>query len=185
MTQLNTPYPATAYLTGFLREQGFDVAQRDLAIELLLALLTPEGLEQILDVVEDNYADFEDDELPDVIYQFMAEFEQYRQCVTPVIRFLQGKDPSLALRIVSRRFLPEGPAFEGLHGLDEATGDILQWAFGELGTQDKAKHLATLFVDDLVQVIHQGVDVNFEISRYGESLAASNPSFDDLYGILN
>ncbi|WP_084708109.1 B12-binding domain-containing radical SAM protein [Leucothrix mucor] len=185
MTQLNTPYPATAYLTGFLREQGFVVAQRDLAIELLLTLLTPEGLEQILGVVEDNYAEFEDDELPDVIYQFMAEFEQYRQCVTPAIRFLQGKDPSLALRIVSRRFLPEGPAFEGLHGLDEATGDILQWAFGELGTQDKAKHLATLFIDDLVQVIHQGVDVNFEISRYGESLAASNPSFDDLYGILN
>lgn len=185
MTQLNTPYPATAYLTGFLREQGYDVVQRDLAIELLLTLLTPEGLEQILSVVEDHYADFDDDELPDVIYQFFADFERYQQCLLPTIRFLQGKDPSLALRIVSRRFLPEAPSFEGLDGLDEATGDVLQWAFGELGTQDKAKHLATLFIDDLVQVIHQGVDVNFEISRYGESLAASNPRFDDLYAILN
>ena len=185
MTQLNTPYPATAYLTGFLREQNHDVSQRDLAIELLLTLLTPEGLEQILDVVEEHYADFDDDELPDVIYQFLAEFEQYQQCVLPAIRFLQGKDPSLALRIVSRRFLPEGPSFEGIDGLDEASGDILKWAFGDLGTQDKAKHLATLFIDDLVQVIHQGVDVNFEISRYGESLAASNPSFDNLYEILH
>lgn len=184
MTQLNTPYPATAYLTGFLREQGHDVTQRDLAIELLLTLLTPEGLEQILDVVEGHYADFEDDELPDVIYQFLAEFERYQQCVLPAIRFLQGKDPSLALRIVSRRFLPEGPSFNGIDGLDEATGDVLKWAFGELGTQDKAKHLATLFIDDLVQVIHQGVDVNFEISRYGESLAASNPSFDELHAML-
>jgi len=163
MTQLNTPYPATAYLTGFLREQGFDVVQRDLAIELVLALLTSQGLQEILDVVEEHYADFEDEELPDV---------------------LQGKDPSLALRIVSRHFLPEGPAFEGLAGLEEATGDILRWAFGDLGTQDKAKHLATLFIDDLVQVINQGVDVNFEISRYGESLAASNPSFDHLYETL-
>jgi len=185
MTQLNTPYPATAYLTGFLREQGYDVAQRDLAIELLLTLLTPEGLSQILDVVEDHYADFEDDELPETIYQFMAEFEQYQQCVLPTLGFLQGKNPSLALRIVSRRFLPEGPSFDSLDGLDEATGDVLQWAFGELGTQDKAKHLATLFIDDLVQVIHQGVDVNFEISRYGESLAASNPSFDELYALLH
>ncbi|WP_211665444.1 B12-binding domain-containing radical SAM protein [Leucothrix arctica] len=185
MTQLNTPYPATAYLTGFLREQGYEVEQRDLAIELLLTLLTPEGLEQILSVVEDHYADFDDDELPDAIYQFFSEFERYQQCVLPTIRFLQGKDPSLALRIVSRRFLPEGPSFEGLEGLDEATGDVLQWAFGELGTQDKAKHLATLFIDDLVQVIHQGVDVNFKISRYGESLAASNPHFDELYAILN
>lgn len=185
MTQLNTPYPATAYLTGFLREQNYDVVQRDLAIELLLTLLTPEGLEQMLSVVEDHYADFDDDELPDAIYQFFAEFEQYQQCVLPAIRFLQGKDPSLALRIVSRRFLPEGPSFDSLSGLDEATGDILKWAFGGLGTQDKAKHLATLFIDDLVQVIHQGVDVNFEISRYGESLAASNPSFDDLHAILH
>ena len=135
--------------------------------------------------MEEHYADFEDDELPDVIYQFMAEFEQYQQCVGPVIRFLQGKDPSLALRIVSRRFLPEGPAFEGLTGLEEATGDILRWAFGDLGTQDKAKHLATLFIDDLVQVISQGVDINFEISRYGESLAASNPSYDSLDEALN
>jgi len=185
MTQLNTPYPATAYLTGFLREKGFDVVQRDLAIELLLTLLTPQGLDQMLDIVEEHYADFDDDELPEVIYQFMAEFEKYQQCVAPVIRFLQGKDSSLALRIVSRRFLPEGPAFEGLAGLEEATGDILQWAFGDLGTQDKAKHLATLFIDDLVQVISQGVDVNFEISRYGESLAASNPSFDGLYSALH
>lgn len=185
MTQLNTPYPATAYLTGFLREQGFDVVQRDLAIELLLTLLTPQGLDQMLDIVEEHYADFEDDELPAVIYQFMAEFEQYQQCIEPAIRFLQGKDPSLALRIVSRRFLPEGPAFEGLAGLEEATGDILRWAFGDLGTQDKAKHLATLFIDDLVQVISQGVDINFEISRYGESLAASNPSFDGLYEALH
>ena len=185
MTQLNTPYPATAYLTGFLRERGFDVVQRDLAIELLLSLLTPESLEQILDLVETHYADFEDDELPDVIYQFMAEFEQYQQAVWPVIRFLQGKDPSLALRIVSRRFLPEGPSFEGLVGLEDATGDILRWAFGDLGTQDKAKHLATLFIDDLVQVISQGVDVNFEISRYGERLAASNPSFDNLHETLH
>jgi len=52
MTQLNTPYPATAYLTGFLREQGFDVVQRDLAIELLLTMLTADGLDQMLDVVE-------------------------------------------------------------------------------------------------------------------------------------
>ena len=185
MTQLNTPYPATAYLTGFLREQGFDVVQRDLAIELLLTLLASEGLDNILDVVEEHYADFDDDELPDVIYQFLSEFEKYQQCVGPVIRFLQGKDPSLALRIVSRRFLPEGPAFEGLAGLEEATGDILRWAFGDLGTQDKAKHLATLFIDDLVQVISCGVDINFEISRYGESLAASNPSFDFLYETLS
>ncbi len=44
MTQLNTPYPATAYLTGFLRSRGFHAEQVDLALALVLALLSRQGL---------------------------------------------------------------------------------------------------------------------------------------------
>ncbi len=185
MTQLNTAYPATAYLTGFLRQQGFDVAQRDLAIELLLLMLSREGLKEIYRIIEDRFADFKDDNLPDSIYHFFAHFNQYLTCVEPTIRFLQNKDPSLALRISSRRYLPEGPKFDSLDSMQETVGEVLDWAFGDMGTQDKAKYLATLFIDDLVAVIHDGVDSHFEISRYGEQLAASNPSFDNLYSILN
>ena len=32
MTQLNTPYPSTAYLTGFLRSRGFHAQQADLLL---------------------------------------------------------------------------------------------------------------------------------------------------------
>lgn len=184
MTQLNTPYPATAYLTGFLRQRGYAVAQRDMAIELLLMMLTQHGLDEIIDIIEDNFATYDDEDLPDSIYHFLAHFDQIRACTEPVIRFLQGQDPSLALRIASRQFLPEGAKFEGLNDMQAAVGDTLQWAFGDLGTQDKAKYLATLFLDDLIDVIHDGVDPHFEISRYGERLAASNPSFDDLYNTL-
>lgn len=185
MTQLNTPYPATAYLTGFLREQGYAVAQRDLALELFLRMFSREGLEKLLPIIEDNVADLDDDELPDSIYHLFAEAERYLSVIDPVIRFLQGKDPSLALRIASRQFLPEGPKFNRLEDMEAVAGDILQWAFGDLGTQDKAKYLATLFIDDLVDVIHDGIDPNFEISRYGERLASSNPEFDDLYHCLH
>lgn len=184
MTQLNTAYPATAYITGFLRQEGYDVVQRDLAIDVLLSMLTAEELDKIIDTVEDNYAEFEDDELPDSIYHFLSHFDSYRRCVEPVIRFLQGKDPSLALRIVLRKFLPEGPKFDNLNDMQDVSENIMQWAFGDLGTQDKAKYLASLFIDDLVDVIHDGVDPNFEISRYGERLASSNPSFDELYDTL-
>ena len=184
MTQLNTPYPASAYLTGFLRQQGYATAQRDMAIELLLMMLTQKGLNDMSEIVEDNFAAFNDEDLPDSIYHFLVHFEKIKTCIAPVIRFLQGKDPSLALRIASRKFLPEGAKFEGLNDMQEAVGDTLQWAFGHLGTQDKAKYLATLFLDDLIDVIHDGVDPQFEISRYGERLAASNPSFDDLYNTL-
>ncbi|WCN10583.1 B12-binding domain-containing radical SAM protein [Marinomonas mediterranea] len=184
MTQLNTPYPATAYLTGFLRSRNYDAIQRDPAIELFLEMMTSDGLDIIRQHVEDNFEQFNDDELPDVIYAFLSEFDRYSLCVEPVIRFLQGKDPSLALRIVSRRFLPEGPAFDAIEQMTAISGDVLQNAFGDLGVQDKAKYLATLFINDLSAVITQGVDPHFEVSRYGERLAAANPSFDDLYDIL-
>ncbi len=184
MTQLNTPYPATAYLTGFLRHQGYQAVQRDPAIDLFLEMMTKNGLEVMRDIVEENFEQFEDDQLPETIYSFLAEFDRYHTCVETVIRFLQGKDPSLALRIASRRFLPEGPAFDVLEQMEQVSGDVLKTAFGELGVQDKAKYLATLFINDLSAVITQGVDPYFEVSRYGERLAAANPYFDDLYDTL-
>ncbi|MEL0635412.1 B12-binding domain-containing radical SAM protein [Marinomonas sp. TI.3.20] len=184
MTQLNTPYPATAYLTGFLRSRGYEAVQRDPAIELFLEMMTAPALDIIRQHVEENFESFEDDELPDVIYTFLSEFDRYRLGVEPAIRFLQGKDPSLALRIISRRFLPEGPAFDTIEQMEAVSGDVLKAAFGNLGVQDKAKYLATLFINDLSAVITQGVDPYFEVSRYGERLAAANPSFDNLYDTL-
>src|SRR5277367_3135058 len=47
MTQLNTPYPSTAYLTGFLRSRGFIAEQTDLSIALALKLLSVEGVQAI------------------------------------------------------------------------------------------------------------------------------------------
>jgi Radical SAM superfamily len=181
MTQLNTPYPATVYLTGFLKQENFAVSQRDLAIDLFLSMLTKQGLEDIYKVVEDNFADFEDDELPDTIYNFLNYFPDYQKTIEPTIKFLQGKNSSLALRIASRTFLPEGPQFQGLHQMEEIQPNALKDAFGNLGVQDKAKYFATLFIDDISKVINEGVDPNFEVTRYGERLAKSNPSFDDLY----
>ena len=185
MTQLNTPYPATAYLTGFLKQEGYSVSQRDLAIELFLTLLSKQGLQNIHQIVEDNYTHFDDDELPDSVYNFLLHYPIYEQVVEPTVKFLQGKNSSLALRISSQTFLPEGPSFESLYQMEELSANILIDAFGQLGIQDKAKYLATLFINDLCAVIKEGVDPHFEVSRYGEKLASSNPSFDDLYHQLH
>jgi len=185
MTQLNTPYPATAYLTGFLKQEGYAVAQRDLAIDLLLNIFSRQGLEKLLDQLETNFVSVDDDDLPDSVYNFLANYTQYYQCIDGVIRFLQGKDPSLSLRIAKRNFLPEGPQFESLEQMEEMNAEVLEQAFGQLGVQDKAKYLATLFINDIAEVITEGIDPHFEVSRYAERLAASNPSFDDLYNTLH
>ena len=57
--------------------------------------------------------------------------------------------------------------------MNDDGADPLGWAFGALGIQDRARHLATLYLNDLADVIKDGVDPRFEFVRYGESLAAS------------
>ena len=37
-TQINTPYPSTAYLKGYLKAKGVRAGQADLGIETILAL---------------------------------------------------------------------------------------------------------------------------------------------------
>jgi radical SAM superfamily enzyme YgiQ (UPF0313 family) len=183
MTQLNTPYPSTAYLTGFLRSRAFKAEQADLSIALVLKLLSVEGVQAIHGQVSTLSR-----KQRTAATRFFAEhFESYLTSIAPAIRFLQGRDPSLAHRIASRRYLPEGPRFALLeHYIDsqEQQGDALNWAFGALGLQDRAKHIATLYLYDLADVIRDAIDPRFEFVRYAESLAASQPSFDPLHRAL-
>ncbi|MFO0510820.1 MAG: radical SAM protein, partial [Gammaproteobacteria bacterium] len=176
MTQLNTPYPSTAYLTGFLRERGFHAAQADLAIALVLRLLSAEGLAGLRAAAE---------ALPTrrrtpSVRAFLKAYVQHERVVGPVVAFLQGKDPTLSHRIVGRRWLPEGPRFAALEAYAPQGDDPLGWAFGALGTHDRARHLATLYLNDLADVVRDAVDPRFEFVRYGEKLAASQPDFDPL-----
>jgi hypothetical protein len=183
MTQLNTPYPSTAYLTGFLRSRGVDAVQEDLALALVLRLLSPAGLPALHDVVR---------ALPEArqtkqTRHFAAAFARYEATVGRVIGFLQGRDPTLAHRIATRAFLPEGERFGSLGVYDELypeDADPLAWAFGALGLQDRARHLATLYLNDLADVLRDAVDPRFEFVRYAEQLATSQPSYDPLADAL-
>jgi radical SAM superfamily enzyme YgiQ (UPF0313 family) len=177
MTQLNTPYPSTAYLTGFLRSRGFEAVQEDLALALVLRLLSREGLAEVAAAVDL----LPSAQLTQTIEAFVEQRTRYFATIEPVIAFLQGRDSTLAHRIASRQYLPEGPRFASLDVyVDDEGGDPLAWAFGALGLNDKAKHLATLYLNDLADVLRDAIDPRFEFVRYGESLAASQASFEPL-----
>ena len=177
MTQLNTPYPSTAYLTGFLRSRKIDAAQEDLALALVLSLFTPNGLSEI----HTQALVLPEEERSASVNFFLDYFQDYRSTIAPTIAFLQGRDNTLCHRINGREFLPEGPRFQSLDAYDdEDSGDSLGWAFGALGSQDRARHLATLYLNDLSDVIKDAVDNRFEFVRYAESLASSQPSFTPL-----
>ena len=177
MTQLNTPYPSTAYLTGFLRSRGYLAVQEDLALALVLRLFSPDGLRALRECIEAMPAK----QRTPRVQAFERQFERYLATVEAAVAFLQGRDPSVAHRIAGRNFLPEGPRFAPLEAyVGEEGGDPLAWAFGALGVTDRARHFATLYLDDLADVLREAVDARFEFVRYAESLAQSQASFDPL-----
>ena len=192
MTQLNTPYPATAYLTGFLRQHAerldLEVFQVDAAIELFLAIFSRSGLQRVLDELTARAKTIKGRKRaakPASIAHFLASGDRYVATIDSVVRFLQGRDAGLALRIVGRELLPEGPRFASIDaGPGGEDADPLAWAFGGLGIADRAKHLASLYIDDLADVIRDGIAPDFELSRYAERLAASAPTFDPLRDAL-
>lgn len=169
-TQLNTPYPATAYLKGFLTTRSISSYQMDLGLEVVLDLFSPKGLEAIFEASKRKEMRSENAQR---IYQMRSV---YIQTIAAVVGFLQGKQPNLARQICSGNFLPEASRFSQL--------DDLEWAFGAMGLQDKAKHLATLYLEDVSDFIVECVDANFGFSRYAERLGRSANSFDLLYEAL-
>lgn len=170
-TQLNTPYPATAYLKGFLNTKNISAAQMDLGIEVILQLFTTETFEKLFDFA------YQDERLESLNSQrIFALKDDYLKTIDDVIAFLQGKNPTLARQICTNNFLPQASRFEQL-------GE-LEYAFGLMGLQDKAKHLATLYLEDLSDFIKECIDENFGFSRYAERLGLSANSFDELYTSL-
>jgi hypothetical protein len=181
MTQLNTPYPSTAYLTGFLRSKCFEAVQEDLALGLALELLSREGLQAVRSTIAADGGTHGPS-----ASAFLANFDRYQSSIDPTIAFLQGRDATLAHRICSRAFLPEGRRFDTLEVyVDPDGGDPMAWAFGSLGVQDRARHLATLYLNDLADVLREAIDPRFEFVRYAERLAQSQPSFDLLAEALH
>jgi hypothetical protein len=171
-------------MTGFLRSRGFHAAQTDLSIALALKLLSVEGLGDI----RQRVLRLSRKEHTAATRFFSDHYAIYGSTISPAIRVLQARDPTEAHRIASRHYLPEGPRFEyieqsipGGHG----DADALDWAFGSLGLQDRAKHIATLYLNDLADVIHDAVDPRFKFVRYAESLASSQPTFEPLHAALN
>jgi len=170
-TQLNTPYPATAYLKGFLNTKGINCYQMDLGIETILELFSKQGLEKIFNLAAEHQNIKSDN-----AQRIFALKPTYLSTIDLVIAFLQGSNTSLVRRICSNSFLPQASKFDQLNDME--------WAFGNMGMEDKAKHLATLYLEDISDFIVECVDENFGFSRYAERLGKSANSFDELYDHL-
>lgn len=170
-TQLNTPYPATAYLKGFLNTKGIKSHQADLGIEVILKLFSQNGLRRLFEALEG----FEG-ELSENTTRIFHLQDYYLQTIDEAIRFLQGANDTLAYQICTRNYLPEAARFDQL--------EDMEWAFGTLGIRDKARHLVTLYLEDLSDLIKATIDPHFGFSRYAERLSLAAVSFDPIHGDL-
>lgn len=166
-TQLNTPYPATAYIKGFLNTKNISSYQVDLGIDVILELFSKDGIQKVFSKEIDLHNTSENSQ------RIYALREEYLKTIDQVITFLQDKTPTLARQICSMNFLPEASRFNQL--------DDMEFAFGNMGLQDKAKHLATLYLEDISDYIVENIDADFGFSRYAERLGKSANSFDELY----
>ncbi len=165
-TQPNTPYPASPFLKGFLKTRGYSAEQIDLAIETFTYLFSEAGLSLIFKEANPSCAESH-------VFNFR---EEYLSWIDPVTAFLRGEDNTLAHLICSGQ-LPEGPRFSQVPDLD--------WYFGNMGITDRAKYLATMFMEDISDFITAYVDSDFGFSRYAESLGLSAISFDSINAKLN
>lgn len=171
LTQFNTPYPSTAYLTAYLEKAGHEVNQIDLGLELILKIFSKQGLQRITQEVKKSKVR---NELLDFYLDAATEYENN---IDGVIAFLQTHESPLITTYIERQTLPEGPRFLPL---DENQGGVLD-LYNELSDTDKAKHICSLYLDDLADVIKLAVDPDFGFSRYAEKIAMALTSYTPIY----
>jgi len=159
LLQPNTPYAATPLLAAWLKAQGHEAVQADLSLQLLLRLFSREGILALCEELEASDETARD----------------YAGTIDEVIAFLQDRKPEAAERIAKRGYLPEGENLARAYEQEAQLG----WNFRGLETADRARHLASLYLDDLAEAAAT-VDPHFGFSRYAEKLAASLPAFGTL-----
>ena len=170
LTQLNTPYPATCHLLGFLHSRNQNAEQMDLGIELIGRLFTGTMLKRIFEAASQH------SRLSKANRIILQQADFYIRTIDPVMRFLGGKDATLAQRFCELTFWPESKRLP--------SDEDLEWGFGLIGNYDRATHLCTLFLKDLCDFINSTIDPHFELIRYAESLCLRLPEFRPLQNEL-
>jgi radical SAM superfamily enzyme YgiQ (UPF0313 family) len=135
---------------------------------MVLRLFSRSGLQIVFDKVK-----LLGRQLPHPAVEMLSEKARYLDRVDLVVSFLQGRNPGVAQRIVRKGFLPQGPRFVGKGR-----------ASAGFSLQDRAKHWATLFIEDLADLIQATIAPHFTLSRYAEYLARSASSFDRVLNAL-
>ena len=159
LVQFNTAYPAVPMLAAFLQRHGYPVAQEDLSLGLILRLFSPQGVKDVERALRRRFARQRG---PASVRHFLVHVLAIHSAVAGVVAFLQGNAPTLQEQLEQPGGLPEGPRFASLRGL-----------FASDDQAALARHRGSLFLDEIADAVHDGLDDRFEMARYAESLATT------------
>jgi hypothetical protein len=164
MLQFNTAYPAVPMLAAVLRRHQYPVEQADLSLALALRLFSPGGVRDLGKALHRRFAGRR---RPPSVRHFLAHFRQIESKVAAAVAFLQGKAPTWP------DHLPEGPRFQSMQGLWDDDDPVA-----------RARHHASLFLDEIADAVREGLDDRFELARYAEHLATAG-DFQALHRALS
>jgi len=170
MVQFNTVYPAVPNLTAFLRQHGHEVGQEDLSLGLALRLFSPVGVTAVLRALRRKFGGRRQ---PPAVRHLLTHAGAVNGAISEAVAFLQGRSPESAARLAAPGTLPEGPRFAAMRGLVDG-----------VATEVVARHRASLFLDEIADAVHDGLDEHFELARYAEHLAADAAGFEPLQAAL-
>ena len=179
--QLNTAYPAGAYLKSFFSELQTQKPQWNLGkiswvdgCNLLFhQIFCREGLRHIFSVTEKKALEQANqwekagrhNEAFNV-RRYLSQQDSWIQWIDSIVAILQGSQRELCHEFVASPAVPRGQRMENfLAGLES------------LPSVDDAVILASLALADLADFIGAFFDSSFELVRYGESLATSHKGF--------
>ena len=181
LVQLNTAYPAGAYLKSFFSELQTQKPQWNLGeirwvdgCNLLFhEIFCREGLRHIFSVTEkkalEQAAQWEKAGRHNEAFnvrQYLSQQDSWIQWIDTIVAILQGSQRELCHEFVASPAVPRGQRMENfLAGLES------------LPSVDDAVILASLALADLADFIGAFFDSSFELVRYGESLATSHKGF--------
>ena len=139
----------------------------DLGIEVILRMFSKIGLKCIFEKAGTNQVQFSENTA-----QIYRKRSQYINTIDRYVLFLQGANQALKSEILTLKNIPKAARFDHFDDQD--------WSFTSMSSDSQAKHLITLYLEDLSDFIVETIDPDFGFSRYAERLGRSANSFDSL-----
>lgn len=165
LVQPNCRYPSIGHLGSYLRAKGIAAEEMDLSIELLSRLFTADKVDELFGEAE---AYCESHKVGKKAKSLLSNRRFYVDTIESVMDFLRGNSREMAVRFAQREFWQDTQRMP--------SDEDLEFDFGISGTTDRAKHLCSLFLKDVCDIIAI-TDPNFHLIRYAEHLSTYLETF--------